>query len=77
MNYPTLDQVEKADHFTLAKWYRFLKSPGDVALHPRNPRYFEIIDEQVTIMNRITARFNELGGMNSSLSKQLGWSREE
>lgn len=59
MEYPTLEQVEAASHEQLARWYRHL--PG-----ARN-------DKEVPISNRITERFNALGGFTPGLSKKIGW----
>jgi hypothetical protein len=49
-DFPTMEQVEKANHEQLARWYRFLPS-GDTK-------------EQQKIMDRIAERFKRLGGMN-------------
>jgi hypothetical protein len=54
-----MEQVEKASHEQLAKWYRFLPS-GDT-------------DEQQRIQDRIGQRFKELGGMTPELSKKIGF----
>jgi len=59
MNYPTLEQVEKANHYNLCEWYRFLSSP--------------ITDSQVQIMNRICERCKAGGGFTPVISKELGW----
>ena len=57
-DFPTMEQVEKATHEQLARWYRFLPS-GDTK-------------EQQKIQDRIAERFKELGGMNPALSKKIG-----
>jgi hypothetical protein len=56
--FPTLEQVEKADKEQLARWYRFLPSGETVA------------DQK--IMERIAERFEKLGGMTAELSKKIG-----
>ena len=58
-DFPTMEQVEKATHEQLARWYRFLPS-GDTK-------------EQQKIQDRIAERFKELGGMNPALSKKIGF----
>lgn len=57
--YPQTDEeVEAADHEQLAHWQRFLPSPA-------NP-------DEVRRLNRLLARFKELGGWNATLSKKVG-----
>jgi hypothetical protein len=58
-DFPTMDQVEKADHEQLARWYRFLPSGNTT--------------EQEKIMKRIAARFKILGGMTPEVSKKIGF----
>jgi hypothetical protein len=53
-----MEQVEKADHEQLGRWYRFLPS-GDSK-------------EEQKVMDRIAKRFQEKGGMTSALSKKIG-----
>ena len=50
-DFPTMEQVEKANHEQLARRYRFLPS-GDTK-------------EQQKIMDRIAERFKRLGGMTA------------
>jgi hypothetical protein len=57
-DFPTMEQVEKANHEQLARWYRFLPS-GDTK-------------EQQKIMDRIAARFKRLGAMTPALEKKIG-----
>lgn len=52
---PTMEQVEKANHEELARWYRFLPS-GDTK-------------EQQKIMDRIAELFKRLGGMTPAPEK--------
>ncbi len=58
-DFPTMEQVEEADHEQLARWYRFLPS-GDTR-------------EQQKIQDRIGERFKALGGMTTALSKKIGF----
>jgi hypothetical protein len=58
LDFPTMDQVEKASHEQLAWWYRFLPS-GDTPEHKK-------------IMDRMQQRFKKLGGMTPDLSDKIG-----
>ena len=70
-NYPSLEEVKNADKIKLAIWTRFLPSPGSIAIGKIN---FEVIlNKECEIINLIHQRFSELGGMNSEISKQIGW----
>lgn len=71
MKYPTKQQVEVADHETLAKWYRFLPSPG--YMHAGTDAFPKMFKEESDIMGRIIDRFNDMGGMTSVISKKIGW----
>jgi hypothetical protein len=63
--------VEKADHRELAQWYRFLPSPGISAIGEEWFR--DTMREEGKIMDRIRERFQEMGGMTSAISKEIGW----
>ena len=52
-----MDQVEKASHEDLARWYRFLMASGK---------------EQQAILDKIAERFKKLGGMTPEISKRIG-----
>ncbi len=54
--YPTLDQVKQADHTTLARWVRFLPSPGESFIGA--PQHLEKSIYESLIMNQIIERFN-------------------
>ena len=56
-DFPTMDQVEKASHEQLGKWYRFLLA--------------ETAEEE-KVMDRIAVRFKKLGGMTPEVSKRIG-----
>jgi hypothetical protein len=58
-DFPTMEQVEKADHEQLARWYRFLPS-GDSK-------------EQQRVLDQIAGRFKKLGGMTPALEKRIGF----
>lgn len=79
MTYPTLEEVEKADRFQICYWWRFLPSPGasalDCSFNSGNSEYFEqVLEKETEIMNKIAARFKELGGFTPEISKRIGWS---
>jgi hypothetical protein len=54
-----MEQVEKADHEQLARWYRFLPA-GDSK-------------DQQKVMDKISERFKKLGGMTPTLEKKIGF----
>ena len=56
-DFPTLEQVNKADKEQLAKWYRFLL--GTTA-------------EERKTLRRVAQRLKELGGMSPELSQKIG-----
>ena len=58
-DFPTMQEVEKADREQLARWYRFLPC-GDTP-------------EQKKICDSIAERFKKLGGMTPALEKQIGF----
>lgn len=58
-DFPTMEQVEKADHEQLARWYRFLPA-GDSK-------------DQQKVMDKISERFKKLGGMTPTLEKKIGF----
>ncbi len=57
LEFPTMEQVEKASHEDLARWYRFLLPSGK---------------EQQAILDKIAERFKKLGGMTPEISKRIG-----
>ena len=57
LEFPTIDQVEKATLEDLARWYRFLLPSGK---------------EQQAILDKIAERFKKLGGMTPEISKRIG-----
>jgi hypothetical protein len=71
MIYPTIDAVNQATHIQLARWSRFLPSPGQKAIG--TPEFNTVLNQEAAIMNRIVARFQEMGGMTPQISKQIGW----
>lgn len=75
MNYPTIEQVQAADREQLARWHRFLPSPGS---NERNAK-FELVEgweatteSEFETLKLICARFKELGGWDAELSKKVG-----
>ena len=72
MKYPTVIEVEAANHVQLARWYRFLDSPGMSAIDTPG-RFQDVIEHESIIMTRIERRFNDMGGFTPEISKQIGW----
>lgn len=70
MNYPTMEEVEKADRIQLARWVRFLDSPGIKAAG--RPEFELMLKQEGMILDRILERFNESGGWSPSISKTIG-----
>jgi hypothetical protein len=69
--YPTIDGVKVAGRHQLGYWFRFLPSPG---MNWVDTETFEInLEREKAIMHLICDRFEEFGGMDSNLSKELGW----
>jgi hypothetical protein len=73
MQYPTLEQVESADRFTLCRWWRFLPSPGSDAIGRSDIE--TRMERETAVMSRIAERFKAAGGMTPEISKALGWDR--
>lgn len=75
MRYPTATQVEAASHQELARWMRFLRSPGMRAIEADMQWAAAEAEREVeaAILALITARFHEAGGWNAELSKAVGW----
>lgn len=63
MKMPTMEEIEKADRIQICKWYRFVPSPET--------------DTEVKSLNRIVARFDELGGMTPDISRLIDNERKE
>lgn len=61
-DFPTIEQVEKADREQLAKGYRFPPS-GDT-------------HEQRKIRLRLADRFQKMGGVTQELSRKIGFGGE-
>jgi len=58
-NFPTLEQIKKADRLQICKWYRFLCSPEN--------------DSERLLLNIIIVRFEKFGGFTPEISKEIGW----
>ncbi len=70
MTYPTAEYVEKADKIQLARYARFLPSPGQNFIG--TPQFETKLKEEVKIQTRILERFAEMGGWNPMISKLIG-----
>lgn len=72
MKYPTMEEVEKADHKQLSRWYRFLPSPGRSAIGKSHEEFYKFLGQESLVLERIVLRFKDLGGWNPELSKEVG-----
>jgi len=66
MKYPTWEEVELASQEQLARWYRYLPSPGRRAIGEEN--FMEELEKDVVILERIIERFD---GFTPELSKRI------
>jgi len=73
VNYPTMEEVEKADRIQLCRWYRFLPSPGSSAIGNPGLNFRRLLAKQIPIMDRIAERLKEFGGFTPEISKLIGW----
>lgn len=80
MTYPSPEEVEGASRLQLARWYRFLPSPGlsHHAAYERGDISGEdvaaAIQSQARTLERISDRLKLLGGLSPDISRQIGWS---
>ena len=58
-DFPTMEQVEKANREQLARWYRFLPSG--------------YTRDQQKVLDKVAARFKKLGGMTPAIEKKIGF----
>ena len=84
MNYPTLDQVNAADHYAICRWYRFLPSPGIASINRPGKHTAKraaddeaALQRELPVMNRIAERLKEFGGFTPEISKSLGWESDD
>jgi len=73
MNYPTSEEIEAADRVQLARWRRYLPSPGWHAVG--KPEFDETLEVEGQKMGRILERFKDLGGMTPGISKHIDQGR--
>lgn len=71
MKYPTLQEVEEAGHRQLARWYRFLESPGAAVISCSD--FGAVMRAEGEILDCIIARLEEKGGMTTKVSQAIGW----
>ena len=71
MRYPTLERVESADRIQIARWWRYLPSPG--VNYIDSPDFYEMCHYEAEVMDLINLKFEKYGGMSSELSKIIGW----
>jgi len=73
MKYPTIDEVEKASHYQICEWCRFLPSPGWAAVGTEH--FEETLREEGLVLKYILERFSFFGGWTPKLSKKVGWEK--
>jgi ssRNA-specific RNase YbeY (16S rRNA maturation enzyme) len=71
VNYPTIEEIEKADREQLCRWHRFLHSPGWDAIGQEN--FKEVMDREKVILDHIEIRLLRFGGFTPEISKKIGW----
>lgn len=71
MTYPELAAVESANKIQLARWMRFLPSPGEAAAG--TGAFHTAFEREAAVMERIIKRFAEAGGWTPEISKTVGW----
>jgi len=70
MEYPTIEEVQKATRMELCRWYRFLPSPGMNTT--KNSEFESALQREAKIMLLITDRLKGFGGFTPEISKALG-----
>lgn len=71
LTYPTRAEVESADHADLARWYRFLPSPGHSAIGTHD--FERVMQEEKALLDLIMERLNKCGGITPAISKEISW----
>jgi hypothetical protein len=71
LDYPTMEEVNGADRLQLGRWFRFLPSAGSEWVNYED--FKEKMEAEKAVIDRVIERFTEAGGMDSVLSKQIGW----
>ncbi len=65
-------EVEEADHLQICKWYRFLPSPGTIAIGRSQEVFQTMVKKERLIMDAISNKFLKGGGMSPEISKKIG-----
>jgi hypothetical protein len=72
MRYPSIEEVNNANHMQLGRWLRFLPSPGMNAID--HGMEGEELDEHLYFESLVLARIGErFEGWTPELSKAIGW----
>lgn len=69
--YPSAEQIEAADKNQLGGWIRRLPSPGLWAVERDD--FETVLAAENKAMERILARFRQMGGWSPDVSKAVGW----
>ena len=73
MTYPTMEEVNNASRMQLARWHRFLPSPGVWAIDKDQDTFHRVLKEETAIMSAIENKFHLMGGFTPEISKAIGW----
>jgi len=73
INYPTLEEVEKANHIQICRWWRFLPSPGSRALGKNYEIFYECLKQEEEILNKISEKLESFGGFTPEISKLIAF----
>jgi hypothetical protein len=69
MKYPTIEEIENADHKQICFWYKNLPSPGS---NFSGEEFRKKMEEEIILLNRIIDKFTENGGMTSEILSRIG-----
>ncbi|HRF80147.1 MAG TPA: hypothetical protein PL070_08670 [Flavobacteriales bacterium] len=72
-----MQEVDAAEKVQLARWHRFLPSPGAGPVlvdgsSETGEQWQERVDREFAVLARITARLTDAGGWDAQLSKEVG-----
>ena len=77
MDYPSLAEVENAEHEQLCRWSRFLPSPGINSLDKGDEIFETALKSEAETMGKIMERLKALGGFTPEISRKIGWNQPQ
>jgi hypothetical protein len=75
MIYPKIWEIKAAEREQLARWYRFLPSPGTRCIGESDELFHATLEAESAAMDLICERFKEMGMFDPDLSKRIGWEK--